>query len=275
MIPYFRLTQIPIGPIHIQVWGLFVSLGVATALLCGHREARRRGLSKSVFLDMAAWMFLAAVVGARLFYATVYDPLTFINDPWEVLRLWNGGMSIFGAFFGAIAAGTIFARRRKVLFLPYADVFAFMLPLGCGIGRLGCLLIHDHPGILSRSFLAINFPDGARLDHGLLLSLLNFAIFGLFLFLRRHRPGHPTPFLALYAVMYGSARFGLDFIRAWDLPSADVRYLWLTPAQYSTLALLLAGVLIFIRKRRPDPPKLEQAVDGQADVSPELSQEQG
>jgi len=269
MIPYFSLTQIPIGPLHIQVWGLFVSLGVATALICGHREAKRRGLSKEVFLDMAAWMFLAAVAGARLFYAAVYDPVAFIDDPWELLRLWDGGMSIFGAFFGAIAAGAVFAHRRKVLFLPYADVFAFVLPLGCGIGRLGCFLIHDHPGIISRSFLAVDFTDGARLDHGLLLSLLNLAIFSIFLLLRRHRPGHPTPYLELYALIYGVTRFGLDFLRAWDLPSADVRYLWLTPAQYSALAILLAGVLLLVLKKRPAPPKLDQSSPGLSEPAKE------
>jgi phosphatidylglycerol---prolipoprotein diacylglyceryl transferase len=257
MIPYFRLTQLSVGPLHIQVWGLFVSAGVAAALLCGRREARRLGLNTEIFLDMAAWMFLAAIVAARLFYAVIYDPLTFLNDPWELLRLWDGGMSIFGGFFGALAAGAAFARWRRVSFLQYADVFAFVLPLGCAIGRVGCFLIHDHPGILTNFFLAVAFPDGARLDHGLLLSLLNLAIFSGFLLIRRLRPVHHFPYLAFYALIYGAARFGLDFLRAWDLPAADVRYLWLTPAQYSSLAVMLAGIWLMSKRRRPSPPKIE------------------
>lgn len=257
MIPYFSLTQIPVGPLHIQVWGLFVSAGVAAALLSGRREARRRGLNVEVFLDMAVWMFLAAIVGARLFYAVIYDPFIFISDPLELVRLWDGGMSIFGGFFGALAAGVVFARRRLIRFLQYADVFAFVLPLGCAIGRVGCFLIHDHPGIRSVILLAVAFPDGARLDHGLLLSLLNLAIFSIFLLIRRLRPAHHFPYLALYAMIYGAARFGLDFLRAWDLPAADVRYLWLTPAQYSSLAVLLVGIWLALKLRRPPPPKME------------------
>ncbi len=249
MIPYFRLTALPLGPIVIQVWGLFVASGILAAAWLGSREARRLGLKAEAWLDLSAWMVLAAIVGARLFYALFYAPAYFASEPLAVVRIWDGGMSIWGGFVGAGAAALIYARRRKLELRRYLDLAAFVLPLGCAIGRLGCFLIHDHPGTLSRSFLSVAFPDGARLDHGLLLSLLNLAIFLFFLLLRR-LARHPVPYLAWYALLYGLARFYLDFYRAWDLAGSDVRLWSLTPAQYLSVLAAAFGFWLLLRSRR-------------------------
>jgi len=255
MIPYNRLTYLPLGPLHIQVWGLFVSLGILAALIVGYRRARRLGLDHLAYLDMAAWMIMAALIGARLLHAVAYDPAPFLNDPWELLRLWHGGMSVYGGFLGAAAAFALSIHFRKLPFLAYADVFVFALPLGLAIGRLGCFFIHDHPGVLSDSLLAVNYPGGARFDHGLLLALVDLSIFVLFVILERTRRSRSRrPFLAIFMLAYGLARFGLDFLRAWDLPGADARYLGLTPAQYLSLVMAAAGLALLLRKRRPAEP---------------------
>lgn len=253
MIPYFELTTIPLGPIRIQVWGLFVALGILVALVVGMMEVRRRGLKSGVFLDLAAWLVLTGIVGGRLVYAA-YEPTAFARQPLAILRLWDGGMSIFGGFFGAGLAAAIFAWRRRLAIWPYLEAAAFALPLGCAIGRLGCFLIHDHPGVASSVWFAVAYPGGPRLDHGLLLACLNLAIFGLFLIWRAL--GRQVSWLAAYLLLYGTARFVLDFWRAWDLPQSDVRWSGLTPAQYGSLILVLGGLALIgreIRRRRAAP----------------------
>ena len=57
--------------------------------------------------------------------------------------------------------------------------------------------------------------------------------------------------LALLALLYGSGRFALDFLRASDLPYVDARYLGLTPAQYGAALLVLWGIYVLARHRRP------------------------
>jgi phosphatidylglycerol:prolipoprotein diacylglycerol transferase len=251
MIPYFSYRILSLGPLHIQVWGLFVALGIAAAAIVGHFEAGKRRLDAAVWLDLATWMTAAAIVGSRLFFALFYEPGSLLREPAALLRLWDGGLSIFGGFVGAAAAAFAFTRRWKLPFLAYADLAAFVLPLGCAIGRLGCFCIHDHPGVETGFFLAVRFPDGPRLDHGLLLALLNLLIFLFFLALRRRPGGLGRPYLALYMLIYGAARFGLDFLRAWDLPQSDPRILALTPAQYLSLLLAAAGSWLLFRKMRP------------------------
>lgn len=242
MIPYFRFTFIPIGPLHIQVWGLLVATGIIAAVLLGRKVAKRRGLDPEVFTDFASLILVAAFVGARLLYAAAYEPAAYLADPFKIFRVWEGGLSSFGGFIGAAIGAAAFIRRTRAPFMAYADVAAYVLPFGYGIGRIGCFLIHDHPGTLSHSLLAVRYPGGLRLDHGLLLSLLGFAIFICFFFReRRPRAAAEGGYLFLFMLFYGIVRFFLDFYRVWDLPGADARYLSLTPAQYGCILLVLGG----------------------------------
>jgi phosphatidylglycerol:prolipoprotein diacylglycerol transferase len=250
MIPYFEFHAIPLGPISIQVWGLFVALGIVAALALGLRECKRLRLDPDAFLDLGSWILLGAFIGARFAHVAFYASERYLADPLAILKIWNGGWSSVGGIIGGALAGWIYARRRKLDVIAYADLVAFVLPLGYGIGRIGCFLIHDHPGTLSHSFLAVQYPGGSRLDHGLLLSLTGFAIFGFFLWLRR-RSGPAPAFAGWFLLVYGSVRFGLDFYRAADLAGADARYAGLTPAQYACFMFVLIGAAALARRRQP------------------------
>lgn len=254
MIPYVALTTIPLGPVHIQVWGLFVAAGIGAALLVGSRKAATYGLDKGRFLDLATWTIVGALIGARLGHAAFYAPAQYAADPWELLRVWDGGMSSIGGFVGAAVAAAVFCRTVRIPLLRYAEPAIFALPLGQGIGRIGCFLIHDHPGTLSDSMFAVAYPGGARLDHGLLLSLVGFVMFTAFLALGRYAARSAAPFyLPLFMVTYGIVRFLLDAFRAQDIPLSDARYLGLTPAQYGMLLLAGGGVVLYLRSRGPRP----------------------
>lgn len=247
MIPFFELHAIPVGPLKIQVWGLFVAVGMVAAIWLGSREAKRRGLSADAFIDFSSVIMLCAFVGARIFHILAYAPAAYLADPFKVFRVWEGGLSSIGGFLGAFVGAMLFARTRKVSFRAYGDVACYALPLGYALGRVGCFLIHDHPGTLSSSLLAVNFPGGPRLDHGLLLAILGFAIFTAFVALNRRKPaaiGRENGYLPLFMVSYGSVRFVLDFFRATDIAGADARFGGLTPAQYVCLALVAGGLLL-------------------------------
>jgi phosphatidylglycerol:prolipoprotein diacylglycerol transferase len=210
-------------------------------------------LSADLFFDLCAVIMLAAFVGARLFHVFAYAPGEYLADPLKILRIWEGGLSSIGGFIGAGIGAALFIRAKKMPWRAYTDVCALVLPLGYGCGRVGCFLIHDHPGTLSNSPLAVQYPGGARLDHGLLLAILGLSLFAAFWALNRRwkLPANGAKgFLPLFMVSYGSIRFVLDFFRATDLTISDVRYLGLTPAQYACLAMIAGGVWIFASGRR-------------------------
>lgn len=256
MIPYFQYNAFQIGPIVIQVWGLMVALGIMAAVLLMDQLAKKLVLSREVLLDLAIWILVSGFIFARVFHVVFYNLDFYLRYPAEAIAFWHGGASSLGGLFGAALAVYLFAKARKFSWpelAPYLDITAFSLWLGWGIGRLGCFLIHDHPGKLASFFLAVNFPAGARHDLGLYDSLLAFGIFIIFalLFRRliRQRWGLISGLsLAVYAVV----RFFLDFLRAADLEQSDVRYFSLTPAQWGMAALILAltGALVYGRVKR-------------------------
>jgi len=272
MIPYLELTSIQVGPLKVYIWGLAVAAGLLSAVFVGRRIARRRGLDPDILSDLAIYVIVSALVFGRMFYVLAYGLAETLEDPLQAIRFWEGGMSSFGGYLGAAIGVWLFAKRRKTPLRRYAEIGAFVFPLGYGIGRIGCFLIHDHPGVLTSFPLAVDFSGGARLDHGLLLSLLGFAIFGAFLILRRHGweiGGDRWRYLPLLMLSYGGVRFILDFLRAWDLPHSDARYLYLTPAQYGAMVLIAGGVWLLLKAGRAGkagkenlPPLVRRMPDG-------------
>ena len=247
MIPFFQIDTVPLGFVTLRAWGLLVAVGIGAALWYGRREARRRHVSPEAFTDFVAVTTLLGLLGARLGYFLFYDPLPLLRDPLSFFRLWEGGLSLIGT---VVAIAIYLAwRRRDGQLLAVAEVAALAYPLGEAIGRLGCFVIHDHPGVLSSAWLAVNYPSGPRLDLGLILSLAAAVTFAVFVLLNR-RPHRAPFFLPLLAVLWGFARFVLDFLRAYDLIGADVRYAGLTPAQYGSLVLVVVGLYYLAKTRR-------------------------
>lgn len=247
MIPYLHIPVISIGPIAIHTWGLFVSLGFLVGLWLARQEAKRRGLATGKVVDLCFWIIVGAFLGARLAHVLFYEPSFYLARPLEILKIWQGGLSSFGGFFGAVFAGWLYLKKQKLNFWQWADVIAFALPLGWGIGRLGCFLTHLHHGIKSNFFLAVNFPDGPRLEMGLLEALFSLLLFGYFLLMRR-RLRFAGFYLINFVLIYGVWRFFADFLRAQDIAGADIRYFGLTPAQYGSLIFAAAGLYWWLKR---------------------------
>ncbi len=261
MIPFFPYTDIVIGPVSIKVWGLLVSLGIGAAIWHANYRAKKRLLSTTLVLDLAVATIIGALIGGRVFHVLVYEPGYYFANPAEILAFWHGGASSLGGLIGGAITATVFFWRRK--FTPseiwsYVDIAALSLWLGWGIGRIGCFLIHDHPGTLTHFIGGVQYPGGVRHDLGFYESLVGFLLFIifsiLFNFLVKRRPGLVT---ILSFMAYAVARFFLDFLRATDLPISDVRYFMLTPAQWgmSSLVIGLTISLIYGRMKSQESKK--------------------
>ncbi len=238
MIPWFEPPALRVGPVTIQVFGILAALGVAVAVRLSAWAARRRGLDPRPVLDAALWAVLAGIVTGHLVHVGLYHPEE-LRSPRRILEFWDG-LSSMGGLAGGVVAMAILFRRRGVRLADYGDAFAVGVPTGWAVARVGCFLVHDHPGRLTSFPLAVRFPGGPRHDLGLYEALVLAAIAALLwvLWSRRALAGRLLPLLA---VLYGVARFLLDFLRATDVAYADARYAGLTPAQYAALGLLAWG----------------------------------
>lgn len=248
MIPYFEIHRLMVGPVPIQVWGLFVALGIVLAVVVAARLAAARGIARAHVYDTATIVVLAAFIGARLLHVTAYQWGYYQNHVLEIFAVWQGGLSSFGGFLGGAAAGLWLIRRRRLPLVPFIDVLLTALPLGWMVGRLGCFLIHDHPGTLTHSVFGVRYPGGARYDLGLIEAVIGGFVFSIgFAVYRQYGKKYPGLPASAVLVLYAVLRFATDFLRATDLPGSDTRFVGLTPAQFGALVLVGIGLVLGTR----------------------------
>jgi phosphatidylglycerol:prolipoprotein diacylglycerol transferase len=246
VLPYIASASIHLGPVTIQTWGLLVALGfvaggVASAWMC-----KARGLKSEIVWDLLGLFLIASMVFGRLFFVLFYSPGYFIEHPLEVFSIWQGGLSMMGGIFGAVLIGVIFLWRKKLDFWQYADALIFGLPLGYFIGRIGCFLIHDHPGLTTNFFLGVQYPDGIiRHDLGLYHSLFGLVLFSVFLVFKHFKT--PTGiYLISFLIAYGWFRLVFDFLR-----SGEAVFFHLTPGQwFGMIMIIIGGFLVVIKKKK-------------------------
>ena len=96
----------------IPIYGLLIAAAIGIgALLCG-REEKRLGLPQDTTVDFALWVVPAAIIGARLYYVAFRWAL-YAPDPVRILKIWEGGLAIYGGVIGGAIAAFVFARVRR------------------------------------------------------------------------------------------------------------------------------------------------------------------
>jgi phosphatidylglycerol---prolipoprotein diacylglyceryl transferase len=235
----------PSSPIAIHPFGTLVATAVVFGAWLSVRQARRLGLASAPVVDFLYWISIGGFLGGHVLDAVMYHPAAVFHEPLTLVNI-ASGQSSFGGFAGATAAALLWRQLRHRPLGPVAEVIASSFPAAWVVGRLGCTVAHDHPGIRSELWFAVAYPGGGRLDLGLIeaVCVVPLAVAALWL-RRRSRPeGY---FVALMCLYYAPLRFMLDFLRARDLVSSDARYAGLTPAQWA--AVLLFGVGLYFSSR--------------------------
>jgi phosphatidylglycerol:prolipoprotein diacylglycerol transferase len=240
MIPYVEHPVLEIGSYPLQAFRVLALLAIVVEYVIVVRRAPRHGFSSEQASSLVAWAVVLGLVSAHLFDVVAYYPERLRADPLELFRVW-GSLSSWGGMVGGLTGLGIVAYRRGLGasgVLRFFDLCIYALPFTLAVGRFGCALQHDHLGIASTHFLAVNFPTGPRFDLGMLEFLYLIPVCLLFLVLGRS----PRPlglFSGLFFALYGPARFAMDALR-----NEDARYLGWTPAQYLCVATTLAGIAL-------------------------------
>ncbi|MEM9731446.1 MAG: prolipoprotein diacylglyceryl transferase family protein [Myxococcota bacterium] len=277
-IPWFRLEawdiplpfSVPVlgDTLSIQPFGVLVATGVLLGAWVAGRFAERNELDVTATGDLVTWAVVTGFIMGYLLNGFFYERETFMRvlaHPSEFFTTWLG-LSSYGGFFGGILGCFLWRWRTNKPLLPYANAVCFGLPVGWLFGRTGCFVVHDHPGKVTDFPLAVaEYHFGAppylpRHDLGLYEVLYSICIVALFFFLEKRRKRITGFYCAMLPLVYAPVRFFLDFLRAAPLEGGDVRYAGLTPAQWSSIAMLLIGLAVWRYINRIAPtPELREA----------------
>ncbi len=245
MFPYIDSARWPFEP-----FPMLVAIAIAVGYLIAVRRAQRSGIARERFTKLGLCVIVAAFIGghlAKMFYSPGAWRVV-LMEPTRLLRILEGQAS-FGSFIGGYVAALVFLWWNSVPHADrylYADAACFAVPFAWWIGRVGCYLVHDHPGIRTTSWLGVRSPGGTRYDLGLLEVLFLLALAALFLFLDR-KPRPRGFFFVAFPLLYGLFRLALDRLHV-DPP----RYYGLSVDQIASGLMLRMAALTTLDLMRLD-----------------------
>ena len=250
-----------VGIVPIRAYALFILAGIFVGGWLADRRWIARGGQPGTVVDVLMWAVPSGIVGARVFHVLTHlqDYTGPGQDPWEVVRIWEGGLAIFGGLLGG-ALGAWFACRRRGIPLPaFADALAPGMAVGQAFGRWGNYANQEIYGTPT------SLPWGLRIDpenrpaqypdaetfHPTFLyeSLWSLTTAGVVIWAdRRFRLGHGRAF-ALYLALYGTARALLELLRT---DEANL-VLGLRVNQLVALLVVVAAVVYLLLSARLRP----------------------
>jgi phosphatidylglycerol---prolipoprotein diacylglyceryl transferase len=236
--------------LKIHSYGLLVAIGVLCALCLVRWSARKQGLNPDLAVDLSLFIIFFGFVGARLFYVGLYWDY-FVEEPFEILKIWKGGIVYYGGMIGGLAG---FAVGHRLLlkstgtsFLEALDLVVPAIALAQGFGRVGCFLNGCCFGSESDLPWAVQFPFATHLVHPVQLyeSIFCFllTVHLVKLSRRRHSAGAVAfSFFSWYAV----GRFIIELVRG-DNPSS---IFGLTVPQLMSVGILACTIITFLALTR-------------------------
>ncbi len=232
-------------------------------------------MSKEQVEDLLTWIILGVILGGRLGYVLFYKPAYYLDNPSEILMVWQGGMAFHGGFLGVVVAAWIWAGRQGVNRLSLGDSLALAVPTGLLLGRVANFINGELWGRPTDVPWGVAFPgpsaqtcEGviglcARHPSQLYEAALEGLILGTLLLVLAFRRGGlkvPGQLMGLFVAGYGLSRFIVEFFR-----QADDQFITLdnpmgyviqmgqagvTMGQILSLPMLLIGLAIFFWARR-------------------------
>ncbi|MCV6597797.1 MAG: prolipoprotein diacylglyceryl transferase [Mangrovicoccus sp.] len=283
-----ELFSIEIGPFAFALrwYALAYIAGLLIGLWLMRRALARPGLfpgAKAPFApeqadELLTWSIIGVILGGRLGFVLFYQPDYYLAHPFEILKVWQGGMAFHGGLMGVVIAAWAFARKYQIPKLQLADLMTLATPPGLLLGRLANFINGElwgrptdlpwgviFPGIRAQECPGFASPCARHpsqlYEAGLEGLLLGLAL--LWLVYRRDALKTPGRLAGVFFLGYGLARFVVEFFRQADpqfitpdnpwghvLGSAQIG---ITMGQALSLPMVALGLVLLLISRRASP----------------------
>ena len=214
-----------IGHFALRWYGLIILIAMQVGIWLAAREAERKGLNKDDFYEMAIWIIVAGLLGARLFHVLDHWSHEYAANPVRALYIWEGGLAIWGAIVGGLVAAALVSWKRGWHFSKLLDAAAPGLALAQAVGRIACIITGDAMGKATAGpfGFAYTSPNAMVPELGVYYTpmpvyeiIANLAIFAVLWQLRKRNLADGRLFL-VYLILYSIERFFLAFTSSYRI----------------------------------------------------------
>ena len=266
----FRIPlPFPPGHFDIAFYGVLVAIGTLVGVSLGVVRARKSGVKSTDVLDLALWVLIAGLVGARMFYLIsevdwTRESRSFLNVIKVFFKFRQGGLVFYGGLLLAIAVGIVYLVVKKLSVWKFADIAAPSVAIGIAFARIGCYMNgccwgKPCPEGSPFRFLCVAFPKGSlpagfygqanlplyptQFIHSI-NALMLFVVLSI-IYWRKKFDGEV---FWLFVAMYAVTRFSIEFLRGDNQPVFLGTF---TVSQAVSLVLLPASLIaLFVLRAR-------------------------
>ena len=214
--------------------------------------------------DLVFYASLGVILGGRLGYVIFYRPGFYLENPLEIVKLWDGGMSFHGGVIGTSLGIIYLSWKQKLNWLRVHDYVACTVPIGLFTGRLANFVNAELWGAPTTVPWAVRFPEvvagmtvlgpprhPSQLYEALLEGLVLFAILA-WMFWRTRARYEPGRLVGAFILLYGLFRFAIEYVREPDAHLVEfARTTGLHMGQWLCVPMILGGLyLVFTAKAR-------------------------
>ena len=164
--PHIDPVALDLGVIQIRWYGISYVVGILLAWWLMKVRARQafRDFSQPQVADLVFYAMLGIIIGGRLGSVLFYNFDYYLQRPWEIVYLQQGGMSFHGGLLGVMVAVWVYARKQHKSFFSVTDFIAPVVPVGLFTGRIANFINGELWGAPSTLPWAMVFPDPAAGD---------------------------------------------------------------------------------------------------------------
>ena len=204
-----------------------------------------------LFDDLISYIIISIILGGRIGYVIFYNSSYYYNNPIDILKIWEGGMSFHGAMIGVIIGTYLFSKKIKINSFFFLDIIACVAPLGIFFGRIANFINSELHGKPSDIFFSVIFPKidmlprhPSQIYEAILEGVILFSILITIILKKNIKIGTCS---SLFMILYGVFRILAEQFRE---PDVHIGYIFGLFSMGSILSfiMILAGLLIFIKK---------------------------
>ena len=229
------------------IFGILIGWWIAKKIIFFKVENRTVVFDAKIFDDLISYVIISIILGGRLGYIIFYNSSYYLNNPLDIFKIWQGGMSFHGALIGIVLGTYIFTKRIKINLFFFLDVIACVAPIGIFFGRVANFINGELYGKPSNFFWSVIFPEvdkisrhPSQLYEAILEGVILFIILISVIYKKNIKTGVVS---ALFMIFYGFFRIIAEQFRE---PDAQIGYLFnfFTMGSILSFSMILIGLFI-------------------------------
>ncbi|MDA9084817.1 prolipoprotein diacylglyceryl transferase [Candidatus Pelagibacter sp.] len=249
----FDPVAFQIFSLEIRWYSLAYIMGISLGWLYCKKKLIKSHAILHIFDDYITYLIIGIILGGRIGYVLFYNFEYFLKNPFEILMIWNGGMSFHGGLIGIIIATKLFSNKHKIEQFIFLDLIALSAPIGIFFGRITNFINSELYGRATDVPWSVQFilvdnikRHPSQLYEAFLEGIILFCILNYFF--KKKYLSKPGQISALFLIFYSLFRFVVEFFRFPD-PQIGYLFLNLTLGQLISVVFLITGMLLFFIKK--------------------------